>query len=237
MTEAASGLLVIDKPAGLTSFDCVFRLRKALREKRVGHCGTLDPMAEGVLLVLFGSATRDQERYLELEKCYWMRASFGRLTTTGDRDGENLPCEPYQDVSLERVQEIARTFVGEYWQTPPRYAALKYKGRPYYKWAREGVEIPRVPRPVMIYSFEVLSLSGISWEARVRCSRGTYVRVLAEDLAQRLGTGACLEALVRESIGPYRRREALPLSKAQGLSREDLLTYCEEDIHHHARNI
>ena len=231
-----SGLLVVDKPAGLTSFQCVARIRRTLGQKlRVGHCGTLDPMAQGVLLVLFGrAATRLQESFLGLEKRYWFRARWGITTDTGDREGKEVARFPTDHLTADALAQTAAGFVGEVQQTPPAYAALKFKGRHYYDWARQGVEIPRAARPVTIYAFDVLAHDADHWEARVRCSRGTYVRTLAEDVAKRLSSGSHLVDLIRERVGPYRREDALKWPEIETMSRDALLTHVQDPLHHHA---
>lgn len=212
-------------------------MKRVLAEKKVGHCGTLDPLAQGVLLVLFGKATREQEHFLGLDKQYWLRAEFGRATTTGDQDGESVPCPAFTGIVEPELRSLVSSFEGEQRQTPPLYAALKYKGKPYYKWAREGVEVPRESRSIKVYAFDLLSLDNAHWEARVTCSRGTYVRTLVEDIAARLGTGGVLTALVRERIGDYNRSSAVPLAQLEKMSRNQLLTLCDQTIHHHSGNI
>jgi tRNA pseudouridine55 synthase len=218
------GLLLLDKPAGLTSFDCVRHVKRTLGGVRVGHCGTLDPLAEGLLLILAGPATRRQESFLALPKTYWFCAELGRRTSTGDREGEILEQKPWDGVTQERLEEVIQRFIGTTPQLPPRYAALKYKGKPYYEYARKGIEVPRVPRLVTIHSFSLLSFRPPLWEARVVCARGAYVRVLVEDVAAALGTCGVLVKLIRERIGPYIREDALSWEKLTQSSREELAT-------------
>jgi tRNA pseudouridine55 synthase len=209
--EASDGLFVIHKPSGITSHDVIVRLRSLLPLRRLGHCGTLDPMASGVLLVVGDKATRHQESLMRLEKQYWFRALLGKRSDTGDRDGRPLPAPPWAGIDAKQLEEAANLFVGEQWQWPPRYAALKYKGRPYYTYARLGQEIPRAPRTIQVSRFESLSFKNGAWEGRVLCSKGTYVRTLVEDVAEHLGTAAILDALVRERIGPYTLADAASL--------------------------
>jgi len=222
MDEALSGLLVIDKPAGLTSFDCVHRVKHILQAKKVGHCGTLDPLAKGVLLLLVGKATQEQENFLGLEKQYRFRGQFGRATDTGDREGAVTETKNFSHITRRRLESILRDFQGKQAQTPPRYAALKYRGKAYYRWARMGVDIPRVPRPIEVYSMELLSLEGAFWEARVTCSRGTYIRTLVEDIALRLETVGMLDDLIRERVGTYALSDALSWDRVTGSCREEL---------------
>lgn len=225
MDEALSGLLVVDKPAGLTSFDCVHRVKNILQAKKVGHCGTLDPMAKGVLLLLVGKATREQESFLGLEKQYRFRGQFGQASSTGDREGTITETKDFSHITRIRLESVLQGFQGKQTQTPPRYAALKYKGKAYYRWARMGVDIPRVPRAIEIYSIKLLSLEGAFWEARVTCSRGTYIRTLVEDIALRLDTVGMLDDLVRERVGAYALSDALAWERVTGSCREELSAY------------
>jgi tRNA pseudouridine55 synthase len=222
MSEALEGFLVLDKPSGITSFGCVARVRRILQEKRVGHCGTLDPMARGVLIVLVGRACREQERFLGLEKQYWFRAEFGRQTSTGDREGELLLEKACDRVTEATLKETLVEFTGQLSQIPPRYSALKYQGKPYYEYARKGQEIPRKARPVSVREFSLLSLTLPHWEARVTCSRGTYIRALVEDVAARLDTVATLTELIRERVGLFLNSQAIPWTQL-GVSNRDTL--------------
>ena len=223
--EAASGLLLLDKPSGPTSFDCIRQVRRILQQKRVGHCGTLDPMAEGVLVLLFGQHTRRQDDFLEMEKQYWFRSELGKQTDSGDRTGVVTRTRPVGEITLADLQRIADSFNGEQWQTPPRVSALKYKGKRLYEWARQGVDVPRAPRKIYITDFTILAYEKPLWEARVVCSRGTYIRALVEDVAWRLGTVATVDALIRERVGRYRREDALGWNELCRCTREDLLRF------------
>jgi tRNA pseudouridine55 synthase len=219
-----SGLLLLDKPIGPTSFDCVLKARHILgRKARVGHCGTLDPMAEGVLVLLFGSYTRRQDEFHEMEKQYWFRCELGRATDSGDRTGATIETLPVPEIGRGQLDEVVKTFVGDQWQTPPKVSAIKYKGKRLYEWARQGVVVPRPPRQITISSFDVLSFDGKFWEARVVCSRGTYIRSLAEDVARKLGTAGTVDALVRERVGTYRREDAVNWDQLCTANREEFL--------------
>jgi tRNA pseudouridine55 synthase len=222
MTETASGLLLLDKPSGVTSFDCVHEVRRRLAVKRVGHCGTLDPSARGLLMILAGPATRAQDSFLGLEKQYWFCGEFGIKTDTADLEGKVIEEKPSGHVTQEKLKSVLETFVGEIEQTPPLYSALKFKGKPYYAYARKGLDVMRVPRPVSIYSLSLLSFRPPYWEVRVTCSRGTYVRTLVEDLAERLGTCATLIELVRERVGPFKKEQALSWQELRVMESEDL---------------
>ncbi len=222
-----SGLLVLDKPSGPTSYDCVRHVKRILQGVRVGHCGTLDPLARGVLLLLIGSSTRQQDQFMGLEKQYWFRAEWGWLSETGDRQGRRLRTFPAEPIARDRLETVAKGFVGELWQTPPRVSALKYKGKPLYAWAREGVEVPRPTRKIRITSFEILSADNAFWEARVVCSRGTYIRSLVEDVAEQLGTGAVVAELIRERVGSYTREGALRWNQVCSSDRRQLLSWAQ----------
>lgn len=225
MNDFVSGLLLLDKPSGPTSFDCVRRARHILGQKRMGHCGTLDPMAQGVLILVFGDYTRRQHEFLSMEKQYWFRGELGRITDSGDRTGKTLETLPVKDVTLDALRAAATTFVGDIQQTPPKVSAVKFQGKRLYEWTRKGIEVPRAPRQVHISSFEILSFDGSFYEARVVCSRGTYIRTLAEDMARALGTGGLVDALVRERVGTYRREDALSWDTLCSSTREQLLGF------------
>ena len=222
-----SGLLLLDKPSGVTSFDCVALVRRQLGVRRVGHCGTLDPAARGLLLILIGSATKAQDSFLGYEKEYRFRAELGRKTATGDLEGEVRETKPFDHVSQDLLEKVMESFVGDIQQIPPMYSALKYKGKPYYRYARKGQTIPLQPRTVTISSFSLLSFALPFWEARAVCSRGTYIRTLAEDVAERLQTCGTLTDLVRERIGPYLREQAHSWDTLREVGREQLLTFLQ----------
>ena len=222
--SVAGGLLVLDKPSGPTSFDCVQKARGILRAKRVGHCGTLDPMAEGVLVLLFGSHTRRQQEFLAMEKQYWFRSELGRFTDTGDRMGKTTETLPAGPLSRSILESAAKGFMGDSWQIPPKVSAVKFQGKRLYEWTRKGIDVPRPPRHIHIAAFDILSFEGSFYEARVICSRGTYIRTLAEDMARRLGTGGLVDALIRERVGSYCRQDALSWERLCRCNREELLS-------------
>jgi len=220
--DSPSGLLLLDKPAGVTSFDCVHVVKRKLSAGRVGHCGTLDPAARGLLLLLVGPSTRQQESFLGLPKEYWFQAPLGVKTATGDREGAIPDQQPCAHVTRETSENVLKYFVGDTEQTPPIYSALKYKGKPYYHYARKGLEVPRVPRSISIASLSLLSLDLPYWEGRLVCSRGTYVRTLVEDVAARLGTCGTLSDLIRTRIGPYSIEQALAWERLRAMDAQDL---------------
>jgi tRNA pseudouridine55 synthase len=230
MSETPSGLLVLDKPKGRTSYDCVHRVKLTSGLARVGHCGTLDPQAEGVLLVLVGKATRCQDGMLGLKKTYWLRAELGRQSSTGDRDGVIEKESEFRHISRSQLEATLVDFRGDISQVPPRYAALKYRGKPYYAYARKGIEIPRSARTVQVYDIQLLDFEPPYWEARVECARGTYIRTLVEDISVRLGTVGLLDALIREAVGPYRREAGIDWQRLGAMDRTTLLSQLQTPL-------
>jgi len=213
-----SGMLVIDKPAGMTSHDVVARLRRATGERRIGHAGTLDPLATGVLLVLIGSATR-LERYLSgHDKSYRATVAFGAETDTLDADGRIVATHPVPASVLDEreAQRILDGFVGPQSQIPPAYSAIKRDGVPAYRLARAGTDVEMAPREIVVRAatLEKLDVGSPSWEVHFSVSKGTYVRSLARDIGTAAGTGAHLSALRRTSVGSVSVEEAHALDDA-----------------------
>lgn len=233
-TDPLEGFLLLDKPAGITSFGCVQRVKKILQANRVGHCGTLDPGATGLLILLINKATKAQNHFLSLEKEYSFRAQLGVETETGDLDGAVTRTESVGELSAQVVTTAMEKFTGEIDQLPPMYSALKFKGKPYYHYARKGVEIPRFPRAVKVHSFSLVSLDPPHWDARVVCSRGTYIRTLVEDVSKSLGTCGAVVQLCRERIGPYRRVNAVRWDQVDHLEflRDHVQTLSEQMVAH-----
>lgn len=210
-----NGFLVVDKPAGMTSHDVVATLRKRLGEKRVGHAGTLDPDATGVLLVGVGYVTRVLSYLLGASKSYVGEVVLGSTTTTLDDSGEVTQTFDMSGVTLGDVEAAARTLTGEILQVPPMVSALKVGGRRLHELAREGIEVEREARPVTIHSLTVAATAESHvFSIDVSCSSGTYVRTLAADLGAALGGGAHLRNLRRTSVGPYDLSDAQPLESA-----------------------
>jgi tRNA pseudouridine55 synthase len=209
MTPAAEGLLLVDKPSGMTSHDAVDVVRRSLGTRKVGHAGTLDPMATGLLVLGVGRATR-LLRYLgELPKTYAATGRLGEETDTLDGEGEIVRTAPV-DVSLAGVERACASLVGESMQTPPAYSAVKVGGRKLYEAARKGEVLEAPARPIRVDAFDVTAFDGRDLEARVTCSGGTYVRVLVADVGRTLGCGAHLVRLRRTTIGSFRVEDAHP---------------------------
>lgn len=208
----ANGILIVDKPADWTSQDVVSKLRGVFHEKRVGHGGTLDPMATGVLPVFFGRATRAVEYFEHAEKSYVFTLRLGCVTDTQDTTGTVLE-EKEVTVTEEQLRAVLPDFTGEIEQLPPMYSAIKIGGKKLYEIARTGKEIERKPRPITVFSLELRRFSGTEAELFVHCSKGTYVRTLCHDIGAALGCGGCMAALRRVSAGDYTEAAGIPLQK------------------------
>ncbi len=198
-----SGILNIDKPAGMTSHDVVAAIRRASKEQRVGHAGTLDPLATGVLLVCIGSATRIIEHLQDHPKKYRADIHLGVTTDTYDAEGQVTYRAPSVDIDRAQVEEALAGFRGTIQQVPPMYSALKREGRPLYELARAGLEVEREPRTVEIFRLEITDWKPPIIQMEVECSKGTYIRSLAHDLGKKLGVGAHLRGLVRLASGRF----------------------------------
>jgi tRNA pseudouridine55 synthase len=211
---ALAGILNVDKPSGLTSHDVVARIRKACGMRKVGHAGTLDPAASGVLLVCIGQATRVAEFLMEGRKQYDAEIRLGVSTDTGDGEGKVIHRIPEVNTSQQEVQEALDRFKGHIEQIPPMHSALKHEGTPLYRLARRGIEVERKPRPVEIYDLRLTAWTPPTFRLLIECSKGTYVRALATDLGDVLETGAHLQRLVRLACGRYTLDDAVPLAEA-----------------------
>lgn len=208
-----TGILNVNKPRGWTSHDVVARVRRLADQKRVGHAGTLDPMAEGVLPVLLGRATRLADFIQAGHKTYRAVVCLGTATDTDDAEGEVVSVAEVPPLSPARVSDVLGAFEGEILQTPPRYSALKVGGRRAYAVARAGGEVDLAPRRVTIHAIRLLSLAQGELMLEVTCSKGTYVRALARDIATALGTVGHLGALTRTRVGPFSLNESITLEE------------------------
>jgi tRNA pseudouridine55 synthase len=211
--NAISGVLVVDKPVGLTSHEVVQIIRRGTNIRRAGHTGTLDPRASGVLIVLIGPAVRLSEYVSASDKRYQAIIRLGATTDTFDADGRFTSKDAAIQITEEQFETTLKTFVGEIIQTPPPYSAVKVQGRPAYEMAREGEEVELEPRKIQVYSLELLEWAPPEAVIDVYCSSGTYVRSLANDLGDKLGCGAYLTGLRRTKSGRFTLRDAVPLRK------------------------
>ena len=215
-----NGLLVVDKPPGVTSFDVVRQVRRLTGTRRVGHAGTLDPMATGVLLVAIGWTTRLVEYLMAGEKTYLATMRLGCTTDSQDATGQVLAERPWQHVDRSMLPDVLARFSGEISQLPPMFSALKKDGQPLYKLARQGLEVPRAPRAVQIHSLTVATFAPPDVTFTVRCSKGTYVRTLCHDIGELLGCGACMTALRRLACGPFELSGSHTLGTLQAFSEQ-----------------
>lgn len=206
------GLLLVHKPRGMTSHDVVDVVRRTLGVRRVGHAGTLDPMAEGLLVVLVGRATKSQHALQGHDKCYEARLRLGIQTDTGDATGQPVRTAPVPPLTRARVEEALAGCEGEVAQIPPAYSAVKIQGKPAYWWARRRRPVSLPSRTVRVTRLTLQDATADTITFDVACSAGTYVRTLGELIAERLGSVGHLERLVRVSVGPWRLEQALPLA-------------------------
>jgi len=206
------GILLVDKPAGMTSHDVVDRIRRAAQMRRVGHTGTLDPAATGLLILCLGQATRLSEHFTGLSKVYEGTMRLGIVTSSYDLDGDVVAENPVPDLDATQIQTVCDRFTGAIQQIPPMVSAVKVGGERLYKKARKGQTVEREPRSVVVDAFEVLDYQGPDARVRITCSSGTYVRSLCHDVGEQLGCGAVLASLRRLAVGHHRVEDALPVS-------------------------
>jgi tRNA pseudouridine55 synthase len=213
------GVLLLDKPSGLSSNAALQRAKRLFQAEKAGHTGTLDPLASGLLPLCFGEATKFAQALLDARKEYVATVRFGIATTTGDAEGAPIASGP-SIVARSEVEAALPRFTGRIAQVPPRHAALKHRGRAYYEYARSGVEIARPPREVEITALEIVGWSPPTAVLRVACGKGTYIRALAEDLGQALGTRAHLAALRRTASGAFVIADGITLEALEAVSLE-----------------
>ena len=207
-----NGIVIVDKPQGWTSQDVTARLRRVYATRRIGHGGTLDPMATGVLPVFVGRATRGVEFFEHAEKTYETLLLLGRTTDTQDVTGATLAEKPVH-LSPADIEKVLPRFRGDILQVPPMYSALKVNGKKLYELARKGQEVERQPRPITVFELTNLGFDGTRLRLRVKCSKGTYIRTLCQDIGEALGCGGCMEALRRVRAGEYGIEDAVPLEQ------------------------
>ena len=220
LRRRVDGVLLLDKPVGLSSNAALQQAKRRFCAEKAGHTGTLDPLASGLLPICFGEATKFAHMLLDADKTYVALVRLGTTTTTGDAEGEVLQTRNVT-VSRKDVEAVLPRFIGRIMQIPPRYAALKYQGRNYYEYAREGIEIPRPGREVVIHSMTLDACTPPDLSLTIRCGTGTYVRVLAEDIGLALGCGAHLAALRRIETGGLRLSASCTLETLAGLSDDE----------------
>ena len=220
--DSLDGAILVDKPTGCTSHDVVDRVRHKFGIKKVGHCGTLDPNATGLLILVLGRGTKLSEKLMSDDKVYEGDIKFGEATDSYDADGEVTATAPVPPLTLEQLNEAAATFLGDLQQVPPMVSAKKQGGVALYKLARKGIEVPREPRLVHIYNFRCTAYTEPVGKFRVACTKGTYVRSLAHDLGAKLGCGAHLATLRRVTSGKWDVADAIPLDALLALPLGEL---------------
>jgi tRNA pseudouridine55 synthase len=220
--SALDGAILIDKPVGPTSHDVVDAIRRRFQIKKVGHCGTLDPNATGLLIIVLGRGTKLSEKLMGDDKVYEGAIKFGETTDSYDADGKILETKPVPQLTLEQLNEEAAKFIGDQMQMPPMVSAIKKNGVPLYKLARKGIEVEREPRLIHIYNFRFTKYELPLAEFRVACTKGTYVRSIAHDLGQKLGCGAHLATLRRSVSGKFDVADAIKFDDVMNLKAAEL---------------
>jgi tRNA pseudouridine55 synthase len=218
-----TGILLLDKPPGLTSNDALQRVKRFYRAAKAGHTGSLDPLATGLLPCCLGDATKFSAYLLDADKRYRVQVRLGVTTTTADAEGEVTATEPVVGIDEARIAEVLRGFLGTIEQLPPMHSAVKHQGQRLYKLARQGLEVERTPREIRIFALDLVSMELPEILLDVHCSKGTYVRTLAEDIGRKLGCGAHVAGLRRTAVGPYSETLGpfIGLDEIESLSREN----------------
>ncbi len=220
--RAIDGVLLLDKPIGLTSNQALQRVKRLFDARKAGHTGSLDPLASGLLPICLGQATKVSGFLLNAGKRYQVAARLGQRTDTGDADGQVIEEQPVPALDRGLVKRVLGRFEGSQTQVPPMYSAIKHQGQRLYKLARQGIEIERQPREIEIYGLELLSLEADALELEVACSKGTYVRTLIEDIARALGTMAHVIVLRRLGVGPYAEGRMYKLDELEALAEQGM---------------
>jgi tRNA pseudouridine55 synthase len=214
--RAVHGVLLLDKPLGLSSNDALQKAKRLFRAEKAGHTGTLDPLASGLLPLCFGAATKFSQTSLDADKRYTATLTLGQTTTTGDLEGSLVDERPVR-VTRADIEAACQRFTGAIEQRPPMHSALKHEGRALYEYARQGIEVERAPRPIVIYRIDIIDWQAATLVIDVVCSKGTYIRTLAEDIGQALGCGAHLAALRRTGSGPLDVADAITIDELAAL--------------------
>ncbi|MBI2513414.1 MAG: tRNA pseudouridine(55) synthase TruB [Opitutae bacterium] len=220
--KEVEGVLLVDKPTGMTSHDVVYRLRRKFQIQRIGHAGTLDPLATGLLVMLIGKATKISQYLISEDKIYEGEVTLGTTTNTQDAEGEVMESRPVPPLTEAQVLEAMKGFLGDQYQTPPMFSAVKIGGVPLYKSARKGEEVEREPRFIRVTAFDLLGFASPKIHFRLACTKGTYVRVIASDLGEKFGCGAHLSALRRTGSGKFTIEQCATLADIEAMPMPDL---------------
>lgn len=222
------GILLLDKPMGITSNEALQRVKSLFKARKAGHTGSLDKMATGLLPLCFGEATKFSGYLLNADKHYLATCKLGVETTTGDALGDIISEKPVPDFSRQQLENVLKKFRGNIEQIPPMFSALKHKGQRLYKLAYQGIEVERQARPLTIHQLQLIKFDGQTFEIDVRCSKGTYIRTLAEDIGKQLGCGAHVIALRRVGAGPYVQDEMISMTEIEELAKQGLAALDEK---------
>ena len=215
-----NGILLLDKPLNYSSNQALQCVKRLFSAKKAGHTGSLDPLATGMLPICFGEATKFSQFLLESNKCYQVTAQLGVKTTTGDAEGEVIATKPVPPLTREHIESILQQFTGLIDQIPPMFSALKHQGKPLYELARKGIEVERAARQVMIFELQLEGFTHDTLSLHVKCSKGTYVRTLVEDIAEKLGCGAHVIALRRSLVMPYEQSNMYTLAELEQIREQ-----------------
>jgi len=217
--RSINGVVLLDKPLKISSNHALQKIKRLFNANKAGHTGSLDPLASGMLPICLGEATKISAFLLDADKTYHFKCKLGAQTTTADAEGEIFNARPFEHITEKDIEDCLPEFIGDILQVPPMYSALKKDGQRLYDLARQGIEVERKPRPVTIYSLKLLSYNNGEAEFETRCSKGTYVRTLAEDIGEKLGCGAYVSFLRRLSVGPY-TGEMVTLEQLEALATD-----------------
>lgn len=215
-----NGIVLLDKPLGITSNKALQQVKRLFNANKAGHTGSLDPLASGLLPICLGEATKISSYLLEADKAYTGICKLGVTTTSADAEGDVLEQKPVGNYSEQQVDAVLAQFTGTIEQIPPMHSAIKQNGQPLYKLAHQGIEVERQPRTIQIYELHRIRLAGDELEIAMRCSKGTYVRTLAEDIGRELGCGAHLSALRRTKVGPFTLEQVVTMATLESLAEE-----------------
>lgn len=219
--RAINGILLLDKPQGITSNQALQTVKRLFSAKKAGHTGSLDPLATGLLPLCFGEATKFSQFLLEADKAYWVSARLGIKTKTGDAEGEIIEERAIQPSCFEQLESVLSAFRGPILQIPPMFSALKFKGKPLYELARQGITVERSAREVTIHALTLLGTTEDSIELEIKCTKGTYIRTLIEDIGEVLGCGAYVQGLRRLGVGNYNEKGMISLQQLEAFSEEE----------------
>lgn len=219
------GVLLVNKPRGPSSNAVLQHVKRIFKAKKAGHSGSLDPMATGMLPICFGEATKFCQYLLEQDKCYEVTACLGVKTTTGDAMGEVTATNDSFCISAEQINAVLASFIGSIQQIPPMYSALKHQGTPLYQWARKGIQLERQARTIQIYNIQLIHWSGTEMTLKVKCSKGTYIRTLVEDIAEQLGVGGHVVQLHRQYTAGFEEHSMVSI--------EDLMVSSPQELHNY----